>query len=174
MTTSKPNDTSTESAPEQQRLSRRSFVVGGVAALGTLVAGTGHAEGQETITTRAITIDREKFGSDIEGFFIHAGGIVDPIDAEAADQCEYGNWAPERTRAYDVHLINALAEDNPSVRTTLYVPSDVAIPSGSLFVVSAVHPCPETGYVGMEINQIGIVELGGDEATESIPEKERN
>lgn len=62
--------------------------------------------------------------------------------------------SPVESRQYDVMLINRIEEAHTSVELPVYVPDRIDIDPGDLFVINRVHEC-ESGYVGIELEQIG-------------------
>lgn len=110
----------------------------------------------EAAEFRALLIPPEAWDRSFEGFFVHAGGTVDPVSAAGSDACEYADWPDQETRAYDVTLIEQeeLLEDTEP--TTLYVRNDVDVPPGALFMIMEVNECPESSYRGVYLQRVGM------------------
>ncbi|MFB6163691.1 MAG: hypothetical protein ABEJ31_00875 [Haloarculaceae archaeon] len=106
-----------------------------------------------TITTKAlIPMPQQYTHSQLPGIFVHLAAELDPLQAQVADRCGYGDWPPGQTRAYDARLID-VKDESTAVSTTLYVPDRRDLDGGELYVINDVERCP-SGYVGLQIEQI--------------------
>jgi PGF-CTERM protein len=146
-------------APTGSVPSRRAVLRGLGAGLGAgigsvAVPGTAAARQEQGYTTPAVIVDIPEFDVEVlPGFFIHVDSRTNPSDATVADACDYPDWPPEESLAYDIWLIGRKANAQGSNRTTLYVSDDRSIPGGALYIVNNATRCSEN-YIGIQIEQI--------------------
>ena len=131
----------------------RSLGVGISAAAGASAAGASDLQGESRVVVPGVVALPEQWGTDVAGYFVHVRGPVDPVEAQVADQCEYADWDPDRTRQYDALLIDRLDESHRSTEIPLYVPARFHIEAGALFVVNRIHRC-ESAYTGIELENL--------------------
>ena len=136
--------------------------VGTAAVAGEAAAQSGGTEtetgtesgGQISATTLGIIPEQQNVQGSVEGFWIHVGGTVNPVEAGVADNCDLVDWGNDSTLAYDAQLIDRTAEP-AQTGVTLYLPESVEVAPGTLFIVNDRERC-ESGYVGVELEQLGM------------------
>lgn len=156
----------------ESTLSRRDVLAyGGAAAAaagGGLALGSDAVEGR--VTRRAVIPRAEDFtNTDYTGFFLHIQGeSTGDIDDSVIANCDFANWSPGATTAYNGALINRLEKNHRQVPTELFVNDKDKFSPGTLWVINNQSECPNE-YVGVQIEQLGarIVQKSTESPTET-------
>jgi len=140
--------------------SRRAVLAGAATALSATGTLTSQAAGKQ-ITVPAVIPKIERWpDANLAGFMIHVGPTTDPAELTATETCEFADWPPDTTIAYDASIINRKLADTPEENTILYVSEDASIPAGALFLVNTFNRC-DGPFVGVNVGQIGRYDVAG-------------
>ena len=149
-------------------MTRRSVIGGIGGAAGALFGGTSIARAQETtetaergnqITRTAVIPDvGEPFTGNYVGQFLLFTDPTsdDDVSPPAVADCDAVGWPPERTRVYQVLLVDRLTDDPQGVVLQAYLDeSQPRIGVGNALIVNRAHDC--TGdYLALELENVPV------------------
>ena len=150
------------------RHSRRAVLAGTVTTLTAVTGLTTRAAGRQGTVPAVIPKPDRWADENLAGFMIHVGPTTDPTELAAAESCDFADWPPETTLAYDATLINRKQGDTPEKNTVLYASDETSIPAGALFLINTFTTC-ESDYVGVNLEQIGRYDVGPGSASDYGP-----
>lgn len=149
-------------------VSRRSFLEGagsvGVGATGSLVNVQDDGESTDPVSRRALVPRVEEFEDDFVGQWVALNATVDiELEVDIADECDYANWPPDETRAYEAQLLDRRSEEPIAVDILTFTDgTEPDFEVNSVFIINRVHDCtPE--HVGVDLVWVPRRSVRGEE-----------
>ncbi|WP_227353642.1 hypothetical protein [Haladaptatus salinisoli] len=155
------------------KYSRRAFLAGVGGVFGTALASkaTVAQEQAQKRTTRQMLVPKSQpfAGNYVGQFVIVADAKKKQVSPDVVSNCQFPNWKPKNTRAYDATLVDRLSDSPQSVRTEIFMNGTKRmIRTGQPFIIGNAVSCSNE-YVGLEAQSVPPFAADGESMGPTVP-----